>query len=180
MDLIGQATAGTALGDRIMKVNHAGEHGAICIYRGQLLLAPLTAPSLVAELKEFRSHEERHRSLFSAELARRSRHRCRSYWFCGLGGFVLGFVTGLLGRNAIAATTVAIESVVLRHLEDQLTLLGDTDPAAVAAICAIVSEEREHHDRSASHGSAAGFWSTLLTPIVSTATETVIWLGMRL
>jgi ubiquinone biosynthesis monooxygenase Coq7 len=86
------------LGDRIIKVNHAGEHGAIGIYTGQILLAKLTAPALVAELIAFRAHEVQHRSVFAAELQRRGRRRCRSYWLCGAGGFALGLITGLVAR----------------------------------------------------------------------------------
>lgn len=167
------------LGDRIIKVNHAGEHGAICIYTGQILMARFIAPGMVAELTEFRSHEQRHREIFGAELQRRGRRRCRSYWLCGIGGFVLGTITGLLGANAIAATTAAVESVVLRHLEQQLVVLRGNDPAAVSAISAIVTEEQQHHDHSASQVQAGKFWPKVLTPIVSASTETVIWLGMR-
>lgn len=167
------------LGDRIIKVNHAGEHGAICIYTGQILMARLTARGMVAELTEFRSHEQRHRDIFCAELRRRGQRRCRSYWLCGIGGFVLGIVTGLLGANAIAATTAAVESVVLRHLEQQLVVLHGSDPAAVSAISAIVAEEQQHHDHSASQVQAGKFWPKILKPIVSASTEAVIWLGMR-
>lgn len=168
------------LGDRIVKVNHAGEHGAICIYTGQLMMARLTARQMVREITEFRSHEQRHRAIFCAELQRRGRRRCRSYWFCGIGGFLLGAITGLLGSNAIAATTMAVESVVLRHLENQLTALGSSDPSAAAAISAILADERQHHDDSASLVQADTFWPKALTPIVSGSTEAVIWLGMRL
>ena len=168
------------LGDRIIKVNHAGEHGAISIYTGQILMARLTAPSLIGELVEFRAHEQGHRAIFGAELQRRGRKRCRSYWLCGFGGFVLGALTGLFGTAAIAATTVAVESVVLKHLEHQLSLLRGHDPAAVSAISAIVAEERQHHDQSAGHLRAGTFWPRVLTPVVSASTEAVIWLGMRL
>lgn len=169
----------SGLGDRIIKVNHAGEHGAISIYTGQILLAHLTARGMVGELTEFRSHEQRLRAIFGAELQRRRQRRCRSYWLCGIGGFVLGVITGSLGANAIAATTVAVESVVLRHLEQQLAALGCNDPAAVCAISAIVSEEQQHHDHSASQVQTDRFWSKVLTPLVSASTEAVIWLGMR-
>ena len=57
-------------------MNHAGENGAVDIYAGQILLARFTAPSIVNELIEFKSHEERHRDIFWAELARRNRPRC--------------------------------------------------------------------------------------------------------
>ena len=67
---------------RVLKVNHAGENGAVNIYAGQIFLARITAPNIVEELIEFKSHEERHRAIFWAELQRRNRSRCRSYWLC--------------------------------------------------------------------------------------------------
>ena len=170
----------TALGARILKVNHAGENGAVHIYTGQILVARLTARSLVAELREFRAHEERHRALFGAELQRRSQPRCRSYLLCGLGGLVLGLVTALFGRGAIAATTAAVEQVVLSHLAQQRQLLAGQDTAAVEAINQIVKEEQQHRDHAAAHMHGRQFWPKLLTPIVAASTESVIWLGMRL
>jgi len=180
MKLTPQSSTSSDLGDRILKVNHAGEHGAVNIYSGQIFMARLTAPGIVDELREFRVHEQRHRAVFGAELLRRGRPRCRSYWLCGFGGRVLGLITGLLGAGAISATTVAVESVVLRHLEQQLALLQGSDPSAVMAVSAVVAEEQQHHDCSASHIQGDRFWSWLLSPVVSASTEAVIWLGMRL
>jgi ubiquinone biosynthesis monooxygenase Coq7 len=57
-----------SLGSRILKVNHAGEQGAICIYAGQIFVARLTARKMIGELREFKSHEERHRAIFWSEL----------------------------------------------------------------------------------------------------------------
>ena len=180
MDSMGSLSSATELGDRIIKVNHAGEHGAINIYSGQILMARITARDLIEQLVEFRSEEQKHRALFWAELQRRGRPRCRSYWLCGIGGYLLGVITGLLGRSAIAATTVAVESVVLKHLENQLATLGNRDPEATAAISAIVSEERQHHDRSEVHLEGHQRWRAVIEPVVSASTEAVTWLGMRL
>lgn len=170
----------TELGARILKVNHAGEHGAVNIYAGQIAMARFTAPALLDELRRFQADELRHRALFGAELERRRRRRCRSYRPCGIGGYALGIINGVLGQRAIAATTVAVERVVLRHLSGQLRELDGQDPAATAAISAIVDEERQHHDASADHLRRDRFWSLVLSPVVSVSTETVIWLGMRL
>ncbi|GFM82605.1 2-nonaprenyl-3-methyl-6-methoxy-1,4-benzoquinol hydroxylase [Pseudomonas cichorii] len=170
---------GSDLGNRMMKVDHAGEHGAICIYSGQLFMARLFAPGMVDELKEFLSHERRHRTVFQAELQRRNYPRCRSYWLCGLGGLALGLITGLLGRKAIVATTVAVESVVLKHLAHQLHELRDIDPHAVTAITSIVEEEQHHHDHSAAQIDVRDPWFRALTPVVTAWTEAVIWMGMR-
>lgn len=179
MDVLTLAATDTDLGARILKVNHAGENGAVHIYGAQILAARLTAPTLVAELREFRSHEERHRAIFEAELQRRGRPRCRSYALCALGGFLLGAVTGLLGRAAIAATTVAVERVVLRHLQAQIAQLKDIDPAAVQAIEAIVADEQRHHDELAAQV-GGNRWVRVLEPVVAASTEAVIWLGMKL
>jgi ubiquinone biosynthesis monooxygenase Coq7 len=165
---------------RIIKVNHAGEHGAVNIYAGQIAMARLRAPSLLSELSEFKAHEERHRAIFAKELERRGLPRCRSYWLCGLGGYVLGFLTGLMGARSIATATVAVERVVLRHLQRQLREIGTTDPAATTAISAILSEEQFHHDQSAAHIRHAGVIDRGIGSVISAATEAVIWIGMRI
>jgi ubiquinone biosynthesis monooxygenase Coq7 len=167
-------------GSRILKVNHAGENGAVHIYSGQILAARLSAPAMVAELMAFREHEKTHRAIFLAELERRGRPRCRSYWLCGAGGWLLGVLTGLCGRAMIAATTVAVERVVLRHLARQLIVLQDQDMAAAAAIAAIIADERQHLDHSTAHLGKQGLPTRMLGAIVTASTETVIWLGMRI
>lgn len=98
-----------------MKVNHAGEHGAISIYTGQIFMARFTARPLLPELRAFRADEEKHRAIFYKELERRGLKRCKSYWLCAVGGYALGAATGLLGAHAISVTTVAVERTVLRH-----------------------------------------------------------------
>jgi ubiquinone biosynthesis monooxygenase Coq7 len=180
MELAVQPSAAPRLADRYLKVNHAGEHGAICIYTAQIHVARITAPALVPELLEFRSHEMAHRSIFLAELQRRGRPRCRSYWLCGTGGYFLGLITALCGRSAIAATTAAVEKVVLRHLRHQLAALGAGDPPATAAISAIIADEQQHHDRSAALAKTGRFWPKVIAPVVTVSTELVIWTGMRL
>jgi len=162
----------------MIKVDHAGEHGAVSIYRAQRWVARWRAPSILEEIDEFIAHEQRHRALFAAELKRRGVRRCRSFHLCGFGGLVLGLVTGLLGRRAIALTTEAVESVVLKHLDHQLAALSTADPQAAAVIRQIVSDEQEHHDRSAARLSQPRPLDRILAPAVRGGTEAVIWLGM--
>ncbi len=169
----------TSFGGLLMKVNHAGEHGAIGIYRGQILMARWRAPQMVAELRHFLDHERRHRAIFAEELKRRGRRRCLSYRLCGLGGWLLGLATGLAGAQAIAATSVAVERVVLAHLERQMRQLAE-DPNAYGAVLQIVQDEREHRDRAALAMRQGRFWPRLLLPTVSAATGFVVWTGMRL
>lgn len=180
MGLAARLNRGETLGDRVMKVDHAGEHGAVCIYRAQRWFARWRAPEMVAELDDFLAHELGHRARFAAELERRGQRRCRSYFWCGLGGFALGAFTGLAGRQAIAATTVAIERVVLRHMHEQLRVLEGLDGHAATALRRTIAEEQEHHDLSKARLAEDGFWPRVLNPVVAASTEAVIWLGMRL
>ena len=168
------------LGNRILKVDHAGEQGAICVYRAQRAIARLTAPSLREQLADFLVHEKRHRSIFGAALMKRGVRRCRSYMLCSLGGYALGTITGLMGRKAIAATTIAIEAVVLRHLADQREQLATIDPTAAELITSVIEDEQLHHDRSLDEIDVDNVLLRSLLAIVGGATETVIWLGMKL
>lgn len=176
--LTARLAPGETLGDRVLRVDHAGEHGAVCVYRAQRRLARWTAPDLIPEIDDFIAHEMRHRALFAAELARRGQPRCLSYPVCAALGMLLGTLTGLLGRHAIAATTVAIERVVLRHMTQQIVVLSASDSAAVLILTDILAEEQEHHDRSAAH-LPGGPFQKLLDTGVAAATEAVIWIGMR-
>lgn len=180
MPLVARLNAGETLGDRVMKVDHAGEHGAVCIYLAQRWFARWRAPEMLPELDHFLAHERGHRTRFGAELARRQQRRCRSYFWCGFGGLVLGAVTGIAGRRAIAATTVAIERVVLRHMHEQVHELTGIDDDAVRALRQIIVEEQEHHDLSVARQEPRSVWPKIINPVVGASTHVVIWLGMRL
>jgi 3-demethoxyubiquinol 3-hydroxylase len=105
MILAARLKSGETLGDRIMKVDHAGEHGAICIYRAQIAMARWRAPEMVGELQGFLEHERRHRERFGAELIRHGARRCRSYAWCGLDP--RGFWPRLL-NPIVAVSTEAV------------------------------------------------------------------------
>lgn len=170
----------SVLGNRILKVNHAGEHGAVHIYAGQIRIAKRFHPQMVAELEEFKSHEEEHRRIFENVLQQRKVARCTSYHVCGAGGYALGLLSGVLGAQAVFATTVAVERTVLAHLHQQVAQLKH-DPQAVDAIEHIISDEQHHHDQAAGQlQSAQAWWVGGLMRVVRWSTESVIWLGMKL
>ena len=112
---------------RILKVNHAGEFGAIRIYNAQLALARYLYPDIVPALTEMRDDEIEHCRLFLGAMPARGARPCRVMAFWSLGGYVLGFATALLGRNMIWVCTEAVEATVHRHLEDQIAFLRDRD-----------------------------------------------------
>lgn len=165
---------------RILKVNHAGEFGAVNIYRAQIAVARLFQSRHRNMLEQFIAHEREHLAIFGRELERRGVRRCRSFWLCGAGGYLLGLFTGLLGRNTVMACTAAVETVVTGHLAAQLeTLRAENDSAACHAVESILQDEEAHRD-TAVEESRNGIFYRPLYRLVAVSTEFVIWLGMKL
>src|SRR5262245_5737811 len=129
---------------RILKVNHAGEYGAIRIYRAQAWVARWLYPDVVGFLEQTLQHEIRHYSLFQTAMQARGARPCRVMSLWGNGGLVLGFLTALMGRQGIWICTAAVEAAVHRHLDDQLEFLRRRDAELAGLIQSIQGEELSH------------------------------------
>lgn len=165
--------------ERILRVDHAGEYGAINIYKAQLLIARLFYKDIVPKLEEMLSHEKVHFNTFNNLLISRSIRRCYAIHFWAFGGFSLGVVAAIMGRNAIWVCTNSIETTVLHHLDDQLDFLSKNDIEVHAAVLSIKADEEAHQE----FGQTNGVNSLLYKPIfylVSRATEFAIWLSSKL
>ncbi len=162
---------------RILKVNHAGEYGAIRIYRAQLWFAQRFYPDLIPFLQEMLGHEIQHCSTFQHAMTERSARPCRIMSLWGQGGFILGACTAMMGRHGIWICTEAVESTVHSHLQDQLHYLRERDPDLHNIISKIQREELRHLTRAQHHITTRHLWTRLLTRFVTMATETVIWLS---
>ena len=165
--------------EKMIKVDNTGENGAVNIYRAQRLMAHIRARHLIEQLKEFQSHEEEHREIFQDHLTELGVRRCMSYHLSGLGGFVLGLVTGLIGPSAISATTYAVEDVVLTHLEHQLPYLKEHSPNSHIAVQKIYDDEMSHHQTAEVQMQQDKLLTKGLVIIVKLCTEAVIRFGMR-
>lgn len=163
----------------ILRVDHAGEFGAIRIYKAQQRLAAWRAPELAAFLDHALEDECRHREAFERLMRERGITPCRTLAIWGVGGSLLGFWTGLLGRSAILVCTAAVERTVHRHLNDQVRWLYGRDAAAAAAISAIQIEELEHlaFAESGSADSGESRSASALDASIAMATEALIWLS---
>jgi ubiquinone biosynthesis monooxygenase Coq7 len=105
--------------DRIIRVDHAGELGAIQIYNAQILVSRVLQRDIVPRLEDMLRHEREHFERFDQLLKKRNIRHCYALAIWATGGFILGALTGLLGRNAIWVCTNSIETMVLHHLEWQ-------------------------------------------------------------
>lgn len=161
-------------------MNHAGEFGAINIYKAQLLVCSIFMKKHVPMLNDFLQDETRHKDLFWDEIKKRNGVKCKSYWLCGVGGYVIGFVSSLLGTKGIMACTWAVESVVISHLNQQLNYLSTKeDTAAFNVVNSILEDEVNHRDTGHNLGGASNFLFAPLRFAISLFTECVIRIGMR-
>ena len=162
---------------RILKVNHAGEFGAIRIYNAQLAVARRMFPVIVPALEEMRDDEIEHCRLFYEAMPVRRARPCRIMAFWSFGGYVLGFVTALMGRNMVWICTEAVEATVHRHLEDQTAFLVGRDPALHDLIASIQQQELAHLQHAIDHQPHRGIVRALALPVIGFATECLIWLS---
>ena len=87
--------------ERLIRVDHAGEYGAINIYTAQLIVSRILYKDIVSKLEEMIIHERKHFETFDNLLKKRSLRHCYALNLWAFGGFSLGMVTAILGRNAI-------------------------------------------------------------------------------
>lgn len=161
----------------ILRVDHAGECGAIRIYRGQMAMAKWRAPDLLDFLRETLDDECRHRDAFRQLMHDRAVLPCHMLPVWGIGGTVLGWTTGMLGRAAILVCTEAVERTVHRHLEDQLRWLANRDAGIADTIRIIQVEELNHLHFAIDHAATSrqNPGARLLDRLVAAATEMLIW-----
>jgi 3-demethoxyubiquinol 3-hydroxylase len=160
---------------RILKVNHAGEHGAIRIYRAQIGVARWRCPDVIPVLAGMLGHEVEHHRLFQEAMPARNAKPCRALFLWAIGGWLLGFMTALAGRTGIWACTAAVELAVHRHLEEQLLYLGPRDPELYAVIQSIKAEEQAHLDHAEMHLPSRGPLVSALRLVIAWITEALIF-----
>ena len=162
---------------RILRVNHAGEYGAIRIYSAQIGVARRWLPDVVPALAEMLGHEKQHCSKFFAAMPARGSRPCRIMSLWSMGGWLLGFLTALAGRQSIWVCTAAVEAAVHRHLDDQLHFLAGRDADLHAIILSIREEELAHLHHAEAHLGTPGILQKGLRAAISTITDALIWLS---
>jgi 3-demethoxyubiquinol 3-hydroxylase len=162
---------------RIVRVNHAGEYGAIRIYSAQIAVASRLYPDLVAPLSEMLQHERTHCAAFRAAMPARQSRPCRIMSLWSLGGSLLGFATALMGRQGIWVCTAAVEAAVHRHLDDQLHFLAGRDGELHAVIQSIRKDELAHLHHAEAQLEAPTMVRRLQCQTISVVTDALIWLS---
>ncbi len=164
--------------ERILRVDHAGEFGAVRIYEGQL--AVLGRRPEAEAIREMAEKEREHLAGFEQLLPARRVRPTLLHPLWRTAGFALGAATALLGPRAAMACTVAVEEVIDEHYAKQVEALGDDEPE-IRELCEQYREdELAHRDTALAHGAADAPAGRLLTNVIKASTRTAIWLSERL
>ncbi|OWR43833.1 5-demethoxyubiquinone hydroxylase, mitochondrial [Danaus plexippus] len=167
--------------DSIIRVDHAGELGADRIYAGQMAVLGNTKEGPL--IKHMWDQEIKHREKFEELI---SKYRVRPtimtpIW--NIAGFALGAGTALLGKEAAMACTVAVETVIVDHYNDQLrTLMEDpnVDKDILQTITKFRDEEQEHHDTGLDHGAEQAPFYKALTEVIKTGCKVAISISKKI
>jgi ubiquinone biosynthesis monooxygenase Coq7 len=163
---------------RILRVDHAGEYGAVRIYEGQLAVLGRTAAGDV--IRRMAAQEQKHLQRFDRLLPERHVRPTLLGPLWHVAGFALGAATALLGDKAAMACTVAVEEVINDHYAKQAATLGNDEPDLKATIEEFRREELEHRDEAVAQGAAQAPAYEVLTAAVKSASRLAIWLSTRI
>lgn len=140
-----------------MRSNHAGETGAVWIYRGAKWIA--WNSRITGMAAEHGKTEQQHLLVIEHLLPASERSRLLPLW--RVSGFMLGFLSALCGYRAFCITIDAVETFVEQHYQEQIQYLQDnaSNPALQAVLERCCAEEVEHqHDAANRHGIKQRSW----------------------
>jgi ubiquinone biosynthesis monooxygenase Coq7 len=161
--------------EEMIRVNHAGERGAIKIYEGQIKALKFLKQeeSLIQEIQEMRDHELEHLHFFENEIIKRNVRPTFLLPLWDLLGTTLGIGTALLGKKATALCTAAVEEVIGGHYSDQIETLENDfkeEKSLKDTFSKFRDDELEHKDKAEKMGSTnSGVYYVLDTIIKGTS-----------
>jgi ubiquinone biosynthesis monooxygenase Coq7 len=165
-----------------LRVDHAGELGAVWIYRGQRAVfgAAYGKADIAAQVQEMEGHEAVHLQAFDALLnARRVRPTLMTpLW--RFAGFALGAGTALLGEKAAHACTEAVETVIEGHYADQIRDLSAREPELADQLSKFRADELAHRDHAVAEGARSAPGYTLLSTVIQAGCRAAIKLAEKI
>ncbi len=167
-----------AMIERMIRVDHAGEFGAVRIYEGQL--AVLDHSPRAAVIRHMAGQERRHLAEFERLLVERRVRPTALTPLWHVAGFALGAATALMGERAAMACTVAVEEVIDEHYAGQRDRLGADEAALRETIDRFRLEELEHRDTGLAHEAERTPGYELLTGAIKAGCRLAIWLSSRI
>ncbi len=167
--------------DAMIRVDHAGEYGAVRIYDGQLAVLKARGPrarGAVAAIRKMAEQEQAHLEAFDTLINERKVRPTALEPVWRAAGFALGAATALMGEKAAMACTAAVEEVIDEHYGRQLDRLDDAELKATVA--AFRADEIAHRDEALARGAEQAPGYRLLSAAIKSGCRLAIKLSERL
>ena len=159
-----------------IRVDHAGERGAVKIYEGQLLALNTIVKneSLKKTIEDMKEHEIEHCQFFEKEIKKRNIEPTKFLPLWDLLGVGLGFGSTLLGKKAAMLCTASVEEVIDKHYLDQINQLGPEEEELKKKITKFRQDELDHKDIAYEEGATKQGFYAIMDRIIKTGSKLAI------
>ena len=168
--------------EEIIRVDHAGERGAIKIYEGQLLALKTFKQnaSLKRKIEEMKEHEREHYEYFDNEIKKRNIKPTKLLPIWDLMGVTLGFGTAMLGEKAAMLCTASVEEVIDEHYKDQTFKLGNDETKLKEKIKKFRQDELDHKEIAYDNGATKKGLFGVLDKVIKTSSRIAITISEKI
>ncbi len=162
--------------EEFIRVDHAGERGAIKIYEGQLLALNTIVKNndLKDTIEHMKDHEVEHCEFFENEIKKRNIKPTRFLKLWDLLGLGLGFGTTILGKQAAMLCTASVEEVIQDHYANQINQLEEDEKELKEKIVKFREDEMNHKDIAYNEGASKKGLYKILDSIIKTGSRVAI------
>jgi ubiquinone biosynthesis monooxygenase Coq7 len=174
----GAAADTEAMTKAMIRVDHAGEYGAVRIYEGQLAVLKGRASSEV--IQHMAEQEQRHLKTFDKMINERRVRPTALEPVWRVAGFALGAATALMGEKAAFACTAAVEEAIGEHYAAQIEALGERDPDLKRTVENFRGDEAAHRQTALDHGAEQAPGYRLLSEAIKAGCRVAIKLSEKI
>jgi 3-demethoxyubiquinol 3-hydroxylase len=162
--------------EEFIRVDHAGERGAVKIYEGQLLALNtfIKDENLKRTIEEMKIHEKEHCEFFENEIRKRNIKPTKFLPLWDLLGVGLGFGSTLLGKKATMLCTASVEEVIDKHYLDQINQLEDDEKELKKKIIKFREDELHHKDIAYEKGATKKGFYSIMDKVIKTGSKIAI------
>ena len=162
--------------EEFIRVDHAGERGAVKIYEGQLLALNTIVKNdnLKKTIEDMKEHEIEHCQFFEEEIKKRNIEPTRFLPLWDLLGIGLGFGSTILGKKAAMLCTASVEEVIDKHYQDQINQLGPDEKNLKKKIINFREDELHHKNIAYEKGATKKGLYSIMDKIIKTGSKIAI------
>ena len=168
--------------EEIIRVDHAGERGAIKIYEGQLLALKTFKQdeTLKQKIEDMKEHEREHYEFFNEEIKKRNIKPTRLLPLWDIMGVTLGFGTAMLGKKAAMLCTASVEEVIDGHYKSQIYKLKEDEKKLKEKIIKFREDELHHKDIAYDNGATKKGLFGVLDKVIKTSSRIAITISEKI